>query len=87
MVKKLQRSSGGTAGVWLFRCPFLEPWHRLVAHLLPSYPWQIGSRVFLKVDRYWQQWLVCCFAFCNEIIERNQWLASQQLLDAIAIGQ
>jgi len=32
--------------------------------------------------------VMCCWHFCNEISSSaNQWLTSQQLLDAVAIGQ
>lgn len=85
LVKNLRR--GNTAGI------FLVPFSGVVAQLggstaTASLSWTGVFFFFLKIGciLYGSGYVLLAF-LQRDLVERNQWLTSQQLLDAIAIGQ
>lgn len=87
VVKNLQRSRSGTAGAWLL------PVSGVLAQVgtpaaAATASWVNVFLFFLKVGSvlYGSGYVLLAF-LQRDLVERNQWLTSQQLLDAIAIGQ
>lgn len=88
VVKKLQRSRSGTAGAWLLPVSgVLAQVSSSPAAFSPA-NWVNVFLFFLKVGSvlYGSGYVLLAF-LQRDLVERNQWLTSQQLLDAIAIGQ
>ncbi len=85
MLVNLRRSRNGIAGVWLL------PISGVLAVGTPIAPpanWLNVFLFFLKTGSvlYGSGYVLLAF-LQRDLVERNQWLTSQQLLDAIAIGQ
>lgn len=87
LIKNLWRSKSGTAGAWLL------PISGVVAQagsppIAASATWLSVFLFFLKIGSvlYGSGYVLLAF-LQRDLVERNQWLTSQQLLDAIAIGQ
>lgn len=87
LIKNLWRSRSGTAGALLL------PISGVVAQvgsppIAPPATWLSVFLFFLKIGSvlYGSGYVLLAF-LQRDLVERNQWLTSQQLLDAIAIGQ
>jgi chromate transporter len=87
LIKNLWRSKSGTAGALLL------PISGVVAQvgsspIAPPATWLSVFLFFLKIGSvlYGSGYVLLAF-LQRDLVERNQWLTSQQLLDAIAIGQ
>ena len=90
LIKQWQRQRGSTLGLW--GAPFLGT----LAQTLPQPPtsspnpvsWLQVFLFFLKIGSvlYGSGYVLLAFLQRN-LVEQHQWLTSQQLLDAIAIGQ
>lgn len=87
MVKNLRRSRSGTAGAWLLPVSGVLAQAGTTAAAAPA-SWVNVFLFFLKVGSvlYGSGYVLLAF-LQRDLVERNQWLTSQQLLDAIAIGQ
>ncbi|MDV2995962.1 MAG: putative chromate transport protein [Chroococcidiopsis sp. SAG 2025] len=86
LVKSLGRSRGNAAA-WLL--PLSFPLAQ-AGHTTPTPPvgWVNVFLFFLKIGSvlYGSGYVLLAF-LQRDLVERNQWLTSQQLLDAVAIGQ
>lgn len=88
LVKNLWRSRKGTAGAWLLPVSgVLAQTVPLPAPVAPT-SWLKVFLFFLKIGSvlYGSGYVLLAF-LQRDLVERNQWLTSQQLLDAVAIGQ
>lgn len=87
VVKNLRRSRSGTAGAWLLPVSGVLAQVGTPAVAAPV-SWANVFLFFLKVGSvlYGSGYVLLAF-LQRDLVERNQWLTSQQLLDAIAIGQ
>lgn len=87
VVKNLRRSRSGTAGAWLLPVTGVLAQVGTPAAFSPV-SWVNVFLFFLKVGSvlYGSGYVLLAF-LQRDLVERNQWLTSQQLLDAIAIGQ
>lgn len=88
LVKNLWRSRSGTAGALLLPVSFVPaPVGSSPAVAAPA-SWHNVFLFFLKIGSvlYGSGYVLLAF-LQRDLVERNQWLTSQQLLDAIAVGQ
>lgn len=87
VVKNLKSSRSGTAGAWLLPVTGVLAQVGTPAAAAPA-SWVNVFLFFLKVGSvlYGSGYVLLAF-LQRDLVERNQWLTSQQLLDAIAIGQ
>jgi chromate transporter len=85
MLVNLRRSRNGIAGVWLLPISGVLAVGTPIA---PSANWLKVFLFFLKIGSvlYGSGYVLLAF-LQRDLVERNHWLTSQQLLDAIAIGQ
>ena len=88
LVKSLWRGGRGTVGAWLLPVSgVLAQAGNSPASAVPK-NWLSIFLLFLKIGSvlYGSGYVLLAF-LQRELVERTQWLTSQQLLDAIAIGQ
>ncbi|KYC36631.1 chromate transporter [Scytonema hofmannii PCC 7110] len=89
LVKNLWRNKGRTTGAWLLPASFfLAQTGASTPVAASSVSWLNVFLFFLKIGSvlYGSGYVLLAF-LQRELVERNQWLTSQQLLDAVAIGQ
>lgn len=88
LVKNLWRSRSGTAGALLLPVSGVLAQVGSSPAVIPPASWLNVFLFFLKIGSvlYGSGYVLLAF-LQRELVERNQWLTSQQLLDAIAIGQ
>lgn len=86
LIKNLWRSRSGTAGALLL--PVSGVLAVGSSPIAPPATWLSVFLFFLKIGSvlYGSGYVLLAF-LQRDLVERNQWLTSQQLLDAIAIGQ
>lgn len=88
LVKNLWRSRSGTAGAFLLPVSGVLAQVGSSSAAVPSVSWLNVFLFFLKIGSvlYGSGYVLLAF-LQRDLVERNQWLTSQQLLDAVAIGQ
>ncbi len=88
LVKNLWRSRSGTAGALLLPISGVLAQVSSSSAAAASASWLNVFLFFLKIGSvlYGSGYVLLAF-LQRDLVERNQWLTSQQLLDAVAIGQ
>lgn len=88
MLMKLWQRRSGTAGAWVLPVSLILGQAGSLPAVAASASWLNVFLFFLKIGSvlYGSGYVLLAF-LQRELVERSQWLTSQQLLDAIAIGQ
>lgn len=88
LMKNLWRTRSGTAGAWLLPVSLILGQAGSSPAVAASASWLDVFLFFLKIGSvlYGSGYVLLAF-LQQDLVERSQWLTSQQLLDAIAIGQ